>query len=178
MSQKVLLIIASDGYQPVEYGTPKQILEESGILVVTASDKSGIATASDGSSTTVNITLPQVNPTDYDGIFFVGGPGALEHLDNQESNRILNEMMVLQKPYGAICVSPRILAKANVLTGKQATGWNDDHELETLFANNNVTYVPEPVVTDGVVITASGPAAAAEFGRAIVKLLDKTAKMS
>ena len=37
------------------------------------------------------------------------------------------------KIVGAICYSPRILAKAGILKDKKATGWNDDHELEATF---------------------------------------------
>ena len=171
MTKKVGLVIASKGFQPIEYGTPKQLLEDAGFLVVTISDAMGEAVAKDGSVAQVDKVLQDVDPKEFDGIFIIGGPGALDHLDNQETNRIVNEMMVLQKPYGAICISSRILAKAHVLTGKKATGWNNDGELETIFPQNNVTYVPEPVVVDGNIVTADGPSSAEAFGKAIISVL-------
>lgn len=171
---KVLFVIASQGFQHIEYRTPKKLLEEAGFFVETASDAPGVATGKDGSEQKVDLTLEQVDPKNYDAIYFIGGPGALEHLDNQESNRILNEVMILQKPYGAICISPRILAKANVLVGKRATGANSDGKLPEIFANNNVEYVNQPVVVDGSVVTAEGPDAAEEWGNAIVELLRKS----
>lgn len=176
--KKILLVIASNGFQPIEYRVPKQLLTEAGFVVVTASDGVGEAIASDGSTQKVDVELPQVEAKNYDGVYFIGGPGALEHLDNQESNRILNEAMILQKPYGAICISPRILAKANVLTGRLATGWDGDGELAEIFETNNVEYVWQSVVIDGDVITGSGPEAAEEWGRAIVSFLklDESAK--
>ncbi len=167
--KKILLVIASQGFQHIEYRVPKQLLEEAGFIVVTASDKAGVAIGKDGSEQPVDIVLSDVDPKNYDGIYFIGGPGALEHLDNQESNRILNEVMLLQKPYGAICISPRILAKANVLVGKRATGANGDGQLASIFANNNMEYIAEPVVVDGMVVTADGPAAAEDWGKAIIK---------
>lgn len=168
----ILFIIAHEGFQQHEYSVPKKILEDAGIRVVTASDAPGEATGKDGTTkVAVDMTLQKVDPTVVDGIFFIGGPGALPHLDNQESNRILNEVMVLQKPYGAICISPRILAKANVLIGKKATGWNGDDALGEIFRTNNVEYVPKPVVIDGNVITADGPDSAEAFGEAIRKVL-------
>lgn len=171
--KKILLVIASQNFQPVEYGTTRDVLESSGVEVVVASDKPGEAIATDNTKVKVDVVLDKVDVRNYDGVFFIGGGGALEYLDNQESNRILNEAVVHQIPYGAICISPRILAKANVLTGKKATGWDMDDELADIFARNNVEYIREPVVVDGTVVTANGPGAAEEFGRRIAEVVSQ-----
>ncbi len=169
--KKVLLVIASQNFQPVEYEVTRRVLEDADIEVLAASDEPGDAVATNDTATRVDVVLKDVDAQKYDGIFFIGGGGALEHLDTQESNRVLNEAMVHQVPYGAICISPRILAKAHVLIGKKATGWDLDNELADIFAQNNVQYVRESVVVDGNVITANGPQAAEEFGRKIVEVL-------
>ena len=168
----VLLVIASNGFQPTEYGTPKQILIDAGFSVVTASDKPGIAVAKDGSTTHVDITLGNIDINDYAGIFFVGGPGAEELLDNTTSYKILQEAFLLHIPIGAICIATRILAKAGVLRDKYATGWNEDGLLTDLFKEYGVVYLPEEkVVVDSNTITATDPSAAEEFGNRIVELL-------
>lgn len=159
--KKVLLIIASEGYQPAEYGEPKRILKEAGFEVVTGSDKLGIA----------RVLIKDIDVENYDALFFIGGPGALEHLDNEDSYGLLRAWQKSDKPYGAICISPRILAKAGVLKNKKATGWDGDGELAGIFKQCGVEYIREDVVAEGNVITASGPAAAEEFGRRIVELL-------
>jgi len=169
--EKVLLVVASEGYQQVEYNTPKKILENAGFTVVTASNKPEAAIAKDGSTTEVNIVLDNVNINDYLGIFFIGGPGALENLDNAVSYGIIKAAAQANMIFGAICVSTRILAKADVLKGKQATGWDGDNELGGIYKEHNVTYVPENVVVDGNVITATGPKAAEQFGQQIVAAL-------
>ena|SRR3990167_6720127 len=171
-SATVLLIIAHHGYQPVEYGEPKKILKDAGYKVVTASDKAGTATDKDGGTTHVDLTLAQVKPEQYEGIFFIGGPGALEHLDVAASYAIIKKAIERHIPLGAICVATRILAKANALTRKRATGWNGDNELEKLYATFDVIYLNEPVVVQDNVITAVGPSAAKTFGQEIVALLD------
>lgn len=170
-SGKVLLIIAHDGYQPTEYAEPKKILEDAGFTVITASDKPGKATDKDGGSAHVDLTLDQVNPEDYDGIFFIGGPGALEHLDNEHSYKIIKTASEKHLPLGAICIATRILAKANALTRKRATGWDGDNELKELYETYDVKYLPEPVVVEENIITAVGPTAAKTFGQEIVALL-------
>ena len=172
--KKVVFIVASNGYHEIEYGIPKAILEQSGVKVITASDKPDGAVAKDKSTTPVDITLDKIKVTDYDGIFFIGGPGALDCLDNSTSYHIISEAKKHEIPYGAICISPRILAKAYGLQGKRATGWNGDNALETIFKSFDVTYVTrDNVVVDGLVVTATGPKAAKEFAQGIMQVLAK-----
>lgn len=169
--KKIVLVIAHEGYQPIEYGVTREILASEGLMVITASDQPGAAIAKDQSSSTVDAIIEQINPTDIDGLFLIGGSGALTYLDTPAIHSSLQQMMALNKPYGAICIATRILAKANVLGGKKATGWNGDHKLEEIYKTHAVTYVDEPVVTDGNVITAQGPDASQSFAQAILKVL-------
>lgn len=171
---KVLMVVAFDGYQHIEYGIPKHIIEDAGFQVVTASDKSGFAVAKDGSTTQIDITLDKVNASYYAGIIFIGGPGAMEHLDNNTSYKIIQDAVKQDIIIGAICVSTRILAKSGVLTNKYATGWNDDNQLNAIYKEYNVKYVTQDdVVIDDNIITATGPAAAQQFGDSFVKMLQK-----
>jgi putative intracellular protease/amidase len=168
----VLLVIASNQFQHIEYGVTKEIIQNAGFTVVTASDKSGTAIAKNGSITPVDIILDHVMVNNYAGIFFIGGAGALEHLDNNTSYKILQEAFYQHKPIGAICIATRILAKAGVLRDKYATGWNEDGLLNALYAECRAIYLPEEkVVVESNMITATDPSAAEEFGKKIVELL-------
>lgn len=171
MQKKVLLVIAHSGFQPQEYGDPKMILEEAGITVVTASDTAGPAISSFGNEVPVDLTISKVNPADYDGIFLIGGPGALQHLDNETTHQLLKKVAKDEKPWGAICISPRILAHAGVLSGKKVTGWNNDGKLDNILQTAKAAYTAEPYTEDGNLITADGPASAALFGEAILRHL-------
>jgi len=169
--KKVLLVVAHEGFQHIEYGEPKRLLQGAGFDVMTASNKSGPATGDDESVTDVHCTLDEVKVGDYEGIFFIGGPGAMEHLDNEKSYTIARNAVEAHVPLGAICVSTRILAKSGVLKGHQATGWDGDGELLPLYQQHGVNYVKSDVVIDDAIVTAVGPNAAEEFGREILKLL-------
>ncbi len=169
--RKILLVIAYEGYQPIEYGVPKKILQNAGFTIITASNKIGTATAKDGSETTVDILLEEINPKDYDGIFFIGGPGALEHLDNKISYAIIKKTVHFNKPIGAICISTRILAKAGILNGRQATGWDGDGELGSIYESHNVRFMNQDIVVDDHIITATDPSVAQEFGEQIITML-------
>jgi len=170
LNKTVVLIVASQGYQATEYEVPKKILSDAGVKVVTASNKPGVA-GEGRTSTIVDLTVREINPQAYDGFFIIGGPGALANLDNQDTHRVMQEAVKNKKLIGAICISPRILAHAGLLTGKRVAGWNTDGALPGILAGIGATFVNEKVVVDGMIITASGPMAAAEFGKAIVEKL-------
>lgn len=172
MAQKIVLVIAFNGYQQVEYGIPKKLLLAAGFDVITASNKSGAAVAKDGSSTVVDITIDAINPADYAGIFFIGGPGALESLDNNKSYELLRKAKLLHITLGAICISTRILAKSGILNGVKATGWNGDKELKDIFSQHGALYADtQMVVEDRGIITATGPESAEKFAKKIIDVI-------
>lgn len=173
MAKPIVLIVAAVGFQPVEYLDTKAALEAGNLEVVTASNTEGEAVAADHTTkVNVDFKISDIDAKQYDGIFLIGGPGALEHLDNKIVVKLMHQATKLNIPRGAICISPRILAQAGLLKGMRATGWNEDHKLADIFAEHGVQLeVDKPVVTDGRVITANGPRAAQQFGQAIVKVV-------
>lgn len=173
-NKKVVLVIASEGYQQVEYNVTKKNLEKGGATVITASDKLGGAIAKDGSTTIVDTTLDKIKLKDVDGIFFIGGPGALDVLDNGTSYHLINEARKLNMPRGAICLSVRIFAKEGGLKGKRATGWDGDNNLQALFDAYGVLYKKgEAIIIDDNIITAVGPESAEQFAQGILFLINK-----
>ncbi|MDP2684434.1 MAG: DJ-1/PfpI family protein [bacterium] len=172
MKNKIILVIASHDFQQVEYMDTKEELEKANFEVITVSDESGDAVAKDCSTTArIDLTLDEIDIEDYDAIYLIGGPGAMEYLDNEKMYAFLNKWKDSGKPFGSICISTRILAKAGVLQGIQATGWNGDDELPAVLVENGADYVDTNVMTEGNITTASGPLAAHDFGREIVKVL-------
>lgn len=167
----IALVVAYNGYQSHEYSVPKKILESAGFTVITASNKPGIATASDGSTTPVDTMLDNLSIDTLAGLFFIGGPGALENLDSNVSYQKIQEAALKSLPLGAICIAPRILAKAGALVAIEATGWNNDGKLEEIYREHGVIYNDSDVVTDDNRVTASGPHAAEEFAQAILEIV-------
>lgn len=172
--KKAVFVIAHEGFQSVEYSVPKTLLEQSGIMITTASNKTMPATAHDGSTADVDIDIKNIDINQYNALIFIGGPGALEHLDNQDSYDLIKKAIEAKKLVGAICIAPRILAKAGILDNKRATGWNGDNELGPFYKEHNVHYKNEDVVIDGLIVTAIGPNASREFAEQIISLLEET----
>ena len=173
LNKKAVFVVAFRDFRDAEYFLPKEILETAGVQIKTASNKKGVAIGADGGDAEVDLLVSEINPADFDVIVFVGGPGCLEALDNEDSYKVIRETVSRNKVLAAICISPVILAKAGVLGGKKATVWSSplDKEPVRILEENEAIYQDKPVVVDGKIVTANGPAAAREFGKEILKLL-------
>jgi len=170
--KKVAIIMAFKDFRDAEYFVPKEILEKAGATVIPVSTKKGTALGADGGDVEVDLAIEELKPADFDGVVFIGGPGALKELDNEKSYSLARETVSQNKVLGSICISPVILAKAGVLQNKKATVWSSplDRSSIRILKENGVAYVPEEVVIDGKIITANGPDASEEFGMKLVGL--------
>lgn len=167
------MIIALRNFRDEEYFIPKEILAKAGMEVVTASTQRGIAVGSGGGETKVDLLLSEADIKNFDGVVFIGGQGAHQHLDNEQFHQIAREAVKEQKLLAAICIAPAILAKAGVLDRKKATVWSSvlDKSAVKILASGGAIYQPDLVVQDGNIITANGQGAAREFGKGIIKAI-------
>ncbi len=173
MSENVAIIIANEGYQPIEYSIPKKILANAGYIVTTASDLPALAVASDNSTTKVDLVINDIVVEEYAAIIFAGGAGALDHLDNEETYKLIRKADKKKLIIGAICISTRILANAGILKGKKATGWDKDGELAGIYKKAGVIYEQQGVVVDGRYVTAVDPSVAEAFANQLVTMLEE-----
>jgi len=168
MTKKIAMFIAFQGFRDEEYIEPKKILEAAGMKVDTVSTAKGQAQGKFRLTAQVDKVVDEVNPGDYDALALVGGPGALEHLDNRKVHELLREAMEAGKVVGAICISPVVLAHAGLLKGRHVTCFPDGApELEKAGAK----FTGADLEIDGKLITASGPAPARKYGQALVEAL-------
>jgi protease I len=154
---------------------PKEILEEAGAEVIAVSTKKGLAIGADGGEVRIDVSISEIKPENFDAIVFIGGPGAIDYLDNQTSYNLAKGTIEKDKILAAICISPVILANAGVLRGKKATVWSSplDKNPIRILKNGGAIYKDASVVVDGKIVTANGPEAAKEFGEALVSLLTR-----
>jgi len=164
---KALFIVAPNNFKDEEYFTPKEVLEENSIKVVTCSLKPE-AVSINGKKVKADVLLDKAT-SDYDAIVFIGGAGASIYFDNTKAHNLAKEFYKKGKIVAAICIAPVTLANAGVLEGKRATVWNGDYVSK--LEDKGATYTGEDVTVDGNIITANGPGAAEEFGNAIVEKL-------
>jgi enhancing lycopene biosynthesis protein 2 len=95
--------------------------------------------------------LSEFNPREFDALIFPGGFGVAKNLCsyafegadcsvNPDISRVIREMVSLQKPIGAMCISPvilaRVLGNANITIGDDAGTIRD---VEQMGATHQVT---------------------------------------
>ncbi len=164
--KKALFIIASSIFRDEEYQIPRKVLEEKGAEVEVASSRLGRCTGKLGLEVASDLTISQVDVAKYDIIAFVGGAGASEFFQDPVAHRIAQTAVENGKVLGAICIAPATLANAGVLSGRRATVFPS--EIEALKAGGAV-YTGRPVEIDEKIITANGPEAARDFGKALAE---------
>ena len=167
---KILLIIAPQGYQDLEYNETKQELENAGHDIDTASTVQE-AHGSLGGSTQTTLLLENVDPELYKAVAFIGGPGCFEYFTNQTALTIAKKFYETGKITAAICAAPGILANAEILQDKTVTAHGSVAET---IKNKGANYTGMPVEQDKNIITANGPDAATAFGQKINESLTKT----
>jgi protease I len=170
--KKALVVVAQNGFQPIEYSDTRKELENSGISVIVASLKKGEAAAKDGSRIKVDIAISDAKSNDYDAIVLIGGPGAARDLvGNSSLIRLVKDFEKAGKIVAAICIAPIVLAQSEILKGKNATVWDGDGRQSALFEKSGINYTGEDVTADRKIITANGPMAAKKFGAEIAKAI-------
>ncbi len=166
--KKILMVVAPRDFRDEEFFEPKDVFDATGAEVTVSSKGVMEATGLLGGKARVDKDLSEVKASDFDAVVFIGGGGASVYFDDPVALNLAKSSFVAGKVVAAICIAPTILAKAEVLNGRRATSFASEKDnLETAGA----TYTGEAVTVDGKVITARGPEAAKEFGRAIVTAL-------
>lgn len=165
MDKKVLVPLA-EGFEETEAITIIDLLRRGGIEVTTAGLDNQPVRGSHGITVVPDTTLDQALKADYD---MVALPGGLPGADNLENDPrilgLLRSMAESGKWVAAICAAPKVLAKAGLLDGKQATsypGFLDRMDVP------GMTYLEDPVVRDGHLLTSRGPGTAMDFALELI----------
>ena len=170
MDKKVVMIISHKNFRDEELLETKKVLEDAGCTVKIASTDTVPARGMFGTFIKPDMTLDRVVVNNYDAVIFVGGSGSEVYFNNPTAHLLAREGYEKKKVLGAICIAPCILANAGILRGKNATVWNGKYML--LLEKKGAKYTGRNVEVDGKIVTANGPEAAEEFGKAVLKLLE------
>ena len=174
LSEKKVLILATNGFEEEELVEPKNRLEEKNVKVEIASDKKTITAWDHGKwskSYDVDKNLDEVNPEDYDLLILPGGvinPDKLRR--NKKAVDIVRTFFDKELPVAAICHGPQMLIEADVVKGKKLTSF---FSVSTDLKNAGANWVDEEVVHDGNLITSRNPGDIPAFSNKILEVLEK-----
>lgn len=128
-------------------------------------------------SINVDVTIDEIDTSDYDALAIPGGFGEYDFYDEAYSEKFLElirEFDTKNKPIASICVGAKPLGKAGILNGRRATTYHLDNKKhqKQLAAFEGVTVIPdERVVIDGNIITSFCPETATDVAFGLLEKL-------
>lgn len=174
LSHARVLMIATDGFEQDELFGPRQALLDAGAQLTLASLKTDAITGEKGGekgdSITPDATIEQVDAADFDALVLPGGVGNPDKLRMEP--RVIETVRAFfdaGKPVAAICHAPWLLVEADVVAGRQVTGWPS---VRTDLANAGGHVLDQEVVIDGNLITSRNPDDIPAFNRAVIAALE------
>ncbi len=167
---KILIVLASKNFRDEEYAVPRKIWEKEGIHVSTTSS-TVTSTGRFGLKVKNDLLLDEARAEYFDAIFWVGGGGCLEYLENKTAETLAKSFVAVGKPVAAICAAPRLLLKWGILKGKKFTGWNGDSALEKMGKEAGAHFTSENVTVEKRFVTADGPESAEKCAKDFLKIL-------
>ena len=164
-----VLVFLAEGFEEVEALTVVDYLRRKDIKVdmVSITDDKNVKGAHDIVVTTDKRLSNIDDVYKYHGAIIPGGmPGATNLRDNAKVIDIIERLNDKNRMIAAICAGPIVLKRANIIDGIEVTSYPGfEQELE------GGIYKEEPVVRDGNIITARGPAFAVDFAIEIIDYL-------
>jgi protease I len=171
--KKVLFVVCQKDFRDEELAHPREELDAAGAETRVASRETAPATGMYGLTVAPDVRIRDAKAGEYDAVVAVGGRATPDWLWNDgDLHRLLRDAKAAGKVVGGICLSGATLAVAGVLHGTRATCYATDASKREM-EKGGATFVEQPVVVSGKIVTANGPPAAREFGRALAEVLRK-----
>jgi protease I len=175
-----IAVLATDGFEQAELTKPVEGLRAEGAEVEVISPQSGPIQGYNhqdkGDTTPVDRLLSKAKPADYDALVLPGGvinPDALRIVP--EAIAFVRAFVQSGKPIAAVCHGPWTLIDAGGVRGRKMTSWPS---LKTDLTNAGATWVDEPVVVDGPLVTSRKPDDLPAFVAKIVEVLANAKRLA
>jgi protease I len=172
---KRVAVLMTDGVEQVEYTGPRTFLEQQGATVTLISPKAkgeeiqGFNHLKPGDRFTVEMTVTDARPADFDALVLPGGVANPDLLRlSKEAISFIRDFGDEDKPIAAICHGPWPLINAGIAQAKHMTSWPS---LELDLRNAGAEWTDEAVVVDDKLITSRKPADIPAFNDALMKEL-------
>lgn len=141
--------------------------------------------------------LSDIDPDDFDAVFYPGGHGPLWDLaEDADSKALIEATLAAGRPVALVCHAPGVLKNvttpegAPLVRGRRVTGFTNGEEqavgltevvpflLEEMLKAKGATYSKGPdfapyVVTDGLLVTGQNPASSAPAAAALLEAVAK-----
>ena len=169
----VVFLVANEGVEQVELTDPWEAVRNAGgqpmLVAPTNDDVQGFDHLDKADTFSVDAVVGDVSVDDVAGVVLPGGVANPDQLRTEPAAvRFLQQMDAAGRPIAVICHGPWSLIEAGVVDGRTLTSWPS---LRTDITNAGGTWVDEPVVRDGNLISSRKPDDLPRFCDALVSLV-------
>ena len=163
----VLVVVPHTQFRDEEFFEPAKILTDEGAKVVVASTTVRTCHGMKGGTVEAELAIADAKAEDYAALVICGGTSVPEFFWNDKKlQELATAMAAAGKIVAAICLSTVVLAKAKLLSGREATVYFLPQAIEELKAGG-AKYVKETLLVHNNIILAEGPPDSQRFGQAI-----------
>jgi 4-methyl-5(b-hydroxyethyl)-thiazole monophosphate biosynthesis len=159
------LVVLANGFEETEAVAIIDVLRRAGVAVTAAGLSDGPVRGSHDIVVQTDAPLSAVQDQPFDALVLPGGmPGARHLAEDARVLELVRSFVAAKKLTAAICAAPIVLEAAGVLSGVRATAY-PGHKIPS------ASYVEEPVVEDGPIVTSRGVGTVLEFALTLVRRL-------
>lgn len=149
-------ILVENGFEQSELLSPKQAMEEAGVVVDIVSPQQQEVRAWNhtdwGISISVNKKLDETKPDDYNGLMLPGGVMNPDKLrTNKKAVDFIRHFLESGKPVAVICHGAQTMIETGLLRGRTMTSYP---AIKTDLINAGVNWVDQEVVVDNGLVSS------------------------
>jgi len=170
LAGKRIAILVEEDFEDLELMEPMRAMKDAGarVTIVGSGSKPSYKGKRGVAKITVNTTADKVKAEDFDAIIIPGGYAPDKMRLHQPMIDLVREAHDKGKLIAAVCHGPQLLISAEIVKGRRVTSWTS---IAVDLKNAGATWVDEPVVRDGNIITSRKPADLPRFDKTIIEAL-------
>jgi protease I len=177
MKNRKIAVLMADGFEMAEYTVPVNALRLAGASITVISLRRGrirgVNLHEPAHRVHADLTIDKAPEVNFDALFVPGGfinPDLLRQ--SELVRKFVSAFDRAKKPIATLCHGPWVLASSGLLKGRALTSWpgiRDD------VVNAGGTWLDQPVVRDGNLLTSRGPQDFAQFVPALLAFFGEPA---
>ncbi|WP_339923230.1 type 1 glutamine amidotransferase domain-containing protein [uncultured Cyclobacterium sp.] len=171
LSDKKIALITENGFEEIEFTSPKKALEDEGAIVeVISPNKGSIKSWKEGNwgeDFTVDKTIDEANSDDYHAVLIPGGvlnPDKLR--TNKKAIEFIKDFLAKGKPVASICHGPQVLLETGALAGRKMTSFPS---IKQDIINAGAEWIDRECVCDQALVTSRSPKDLEAFNRKMIE---------
>jgi len=167
---KRIAILVEEDFEDAELMVPLRDMNDAGasVVIVGSGSKSSYRGKRGSAEVKADTTADRVDATEFDAIIIPGGYAPDKMRLHQAMIDLVRKGHDAGKVIAAVCHGPQLLISAGIVKGRHVTSWPS---VEVDLKNAGATWVDEPVVKDGNIITSRKPADLPQFDEEIIRAL-------